>query len=504
MLPSGKGSGSRSMSSTRSVTGDGWTSTPKKPGRLFMPQPSSTLVTSDIRGKLAQFAAPRSALRYTHGSMQRLSFSSPDERAALADEGGELLAPTPALLPSAQALARVRRICTSDRDWELPFPARDGLAWAAAAMVRQDASLRHVRVIVEVGSDDAALAAMPASDAPMAAYLALQAARLALRDAHSVEGDEKSLQRLRDAGLPLAAPMQEPRWAEGERLPQVSAIVTHKDLGQYLPECIASLRAQTVPVEIVLVDDGSGREGLAAVAEEERKDGAIRVVRQHNRGLAGARNGGIEAASGEWVLIVDADNVMRPRMVERLLEAVRCCSDAEFAVPGFRVFDDATGAQEYLYCPSELWAVTLLAENTGGDACALHRRATLRAMGGFRAQFNPVEDWELWLRYAEAGQRGAVVAEVLFDYRLRGDSMMRTLPRHAHVAAPFRLAFAHEALLSPNLETTISLWAGTRIRESVIQGCLQGRAEMQPYIDGLNEQLRAHVAEVDRLREALK
>jgi hypothetical protein len=360
-----------------------------------------------------------------------------------------------------------------------------------------------VRVIVEVGPEDAAVAAMPASDAPMAAYLVLQGARLALRDAHAVEGDPGALQALRDARLPLAAPVQKPRWPESDRPPHVSAIVTHKDLGRYLPECMTSLRAQTVPVEIVLVDDGSGPEGLAAVAEEERKDPELRVVRQENRGLAGARNAGIEAASSEWVLIVDADNVMRPRIVERLLEAVRCRGDAEFAVPAFRAFDDATAAQEYLYCPSEPWAVTLLADNTGGDACALHHRPTLRAMGGFRARFTPFEDWDLWLRYAEGGYRGAVVAEVLFDYRLRRDSMMRALPRSAQLAAPFRLALGHEDILRANLDTTFSLW-GNRIVELMSKGRIEGRADLQPYINGLNEQLRAHVVELERLRGALK
>src|SRR4051812_23413325 len=235
--------------------------------------------------------------------MRTLSFSSPGERARLADERGELAAPTPALLPSVQALARVRRDCTPGTDWEVRFPAGGGLAWATAISARQDASLRHVRVIVEVAAEDVALAAMPPPDAPMGAYLVLQAARLALRDAHALEGDARALQRFRDAGLQLAAPLQEPRWEEGQRPPRVSAIVTHKDLGRYLPECIASLKAQTVAVEIVLVDDGSGPEGLAAVAEEERKEPGIRVVRQENRGLAAARNAGIEAATGEWVLI---------------------------------------------------------------------------------------------------------------------------------------------------------------------------------------------------------
>lgn len=433
--------------------------------------------------------------------MPTLSFLSPEERERLAGETGELAVPTPALLRSAQALSLVRRSCAPASEWEVRFPAAGGLAWATAAAARQDGALAHVRVVVEVSADDAALGSMPALDAPMAAYLNLQAARLALRDAHAIEGDPSALQRLRDAGLPLAAPRQAPRW-DAATPPSVSAVVTHKDLGRYLPDCIASLRAQTVPVEIVLVDDGSGAAGLAAVAEEERKDPAIRVIRQPNQGLSAARNAGVEAAGGEWVLIVDADNVMRPGIVSRLLEAVRCRGDAEFAVPAFRAFHDATGAQAYLYCPSEVWAVTLLADNTAGDACALHRRETLRQMGGFRAAFNPVEDWDLWLRYAGSGRAGAVVPEVLFDYRLRGDSMMRALPRSAQLAAPFGLALRHEAALQANLQTTIALW-GNRILELITRAQDEARGDL-PRIEALQENLRAHVAEVERLRDALR
>jgi hypothetical protein len=95
------------------------------------------------------------------------------------------------------------------------------------------------------------------------------------------------------------------------------------------------------------------------------------------------------------------------------------------------------------------------------------------------------------------------VAEVLFDYRLRRDSMMRALPRSAQLAAPFRLALGHEDILRANLDTTFSLW-GNRIVELMSKGRIEGRADLQPYINGLNEQLRAHVVELERLRGALK
>src|SRR5205085_3000276 len=120
------------------------------------------------------------------------------------------------------------------------------------------------------------------------------------------------------------------------------------------------------------------------VAEQESEnDPAIRLVTGRKGGLPFARNAGVAAASGDYVLIVDADNVMRPRVAERLLEVLDARPEADFAVPAFRAFDDCSGDTLFFYGPSEIAISTLFITNTVGGACALHRRQPLLEVRGF-------------------------------------------------------------------------------------------------------------------------
>lgn len=100
----------------------------------------------------------------------------------------------------------------------------------------------------------------------------------------------------------------------------ISAVVPAYDATGYLAETLASVRGQTEPVDdVVVVDDGSGDE-TAAVA---RSQGARVVEHAENRGVAAARNTGVRAAENEWVAFLDADDLWKPRKIERQYDVVR-------------------------------------------------------------------------------------------------------------------------------------------------------------------------------------
>jgi hypothetical protein len=341
---------------------------------------------------------------------------------------GELAAPVPQLLPGLRALRALEM--TGELD-EIHCNAEG--AWAIAAAARTG-GLR-AKVVVAISAADQRLLRPAALGERLGDILQREALLQGLRDAGEVHGQLD--------GVPLAVPHEKPAW---ESPPGVTAVVTHRDLQRYLPACLASLRAQTVPVEILVVDDGSGPDGLSALDREERKDPALRVVRRQHQGLSAARNFGVEAARTELVLIVDADNLMRPRMVERLLSALRLRPTAAAATCGFRAFDDATGSTLWHYSPAELSPRALFLANVCGDACALHRRDSLLAAGGYQQGDEFSEDWDLWLRYADRGMTTAPVHEPLFDYRIRPDSKLRTHSLLSEAAMPFKLLLLHPEL----------------------------------------------------------
>lgn len=119
-------------------------------------------------------------------------------------------------------------------------------------------------------------------------------------------------------------------------MPKVSVIIPIYKVEDYLPECVASVRAQTLEdIEIVLVDDGSP-DGCGQMAEDYAKlDKRIQVIHQKNSGLGPARNAGLNVARGSFVSFVDSDDWIEPEMCERLYETA-CATDSEIVYTGMK------------------------------------------------------------------------------------------------------------------------------------------------------------------------
>ena len=101
----------------------------------------------------------------------------------------------------------------------------------------------------------------------------------------------------------------------------ISVIVPVYNAEAYLKTCVDSLLAQScLPLEIILIDDGS-TDGSGQICEAyAKKDGRVRVVHQKNRGVSAARNAGIDAAAGEYLIFVDSDDFVHQNLLEFYLE----------------------------------------------------------------------------------------------------------------------------------------------------------------------------------------
>lgn len=101
----------------------------------------------------------------------------------------------------------------------------------------------------------------------------------------------------------------------------VSVIVPIYNVEPYLEKCVDSILAQTYPdLEVILVDDGSP-DGCGAVCDRyAAQDARVRVVHKENGGLSSARNAGLDAATGEYVMFTDGDDWIEPDMVSVLVQ----------------------------------------------------------------------------------------------------------------------------------------------------------------------------------------
>jgi glycosyltransferase involved in cell wall biosynthesis len=203
----------------------------------------------------------------------------------------------------------------------------------------------------------------------------------------------------------------------------VSIVIPCHNQGRYLHVSIGSAQGQTHPrVEVIVVDDGSA-DSTASIGEQ---CGAM-VIRQKNSGVSVARNRGLEAAGGEYVVFLDADDELLPTAVETGLSVLSQAPDALCAV-GRTSAMDAGGADVPSVPPRaivrELYPEWLSENFVPTPGAALFRRAPLQATGGFERGAGPAADYALYLRLARNRQvvdHGRVVVR----YRIHDHSMSR-------------------------------------------------------------------------------
>jgi len=197
----------------------------------------------------------------------------------------------------------------------------------------------------------------------------------------------------------------------------VSIIIPCFRQAHLLGEAIESVLAQSYPhFEIVVVDDGSPDDSLQVV----RRYSSVRYLRQENHGVAFARNRGIQASTGEYLVFLDADDRLLPNHLQTNLKAFQEHPDAGFVCGDYR-FIGAEGTWHVHNCrPSPDHYATLLRRNfIGPPHVVMFNRQVIQKVGGFRQDVAPSEDQELFLRVARAYPIYCH-HEVIAEYRRHG------------------------------------------------------------------------------------
>jgi len=208
---------------------------------------------------------------------------------------------------------------------------------------------------------------------------------------------------------------------------QLTVVIPLYNHGEEVVDALHSLEASLFTEwEAVVIDDASTDGGGDVVADwiESHQYLACRLVRHEiNRGLPAARNTGIAQARSELLLMLDADNQLRRIAMGRLLEALAADPGASFAYGIVEQFS-ADGPRGLLSVHG--WDPQRLRVGNYIDALALIRREALLALEGYSydQRLYGWEDYDLWVRMAESGRRGAFVPEMLSRYLVGHSSMI--------------------------------------------------------------------------------
>ncbi len=209
-------------------------------------------------------------------------------------------------------------------------------------------------------------------------------------------------------------------------VPRISVLVTLYDYEALVAETLDSILASTdVDVEVIIVEDHATDNSRQVVMDylAAHPDASMMLLaKDANEGLAAARNTGIDACRADYVMIMDADNLVYPTCLGRLADALDRDGDAAFAYAALEEFGVLAHVRSaYAWNPVWLCSANYI------DAQTMIRRSTLEALGGYRVGDPLVfgwEDWEMWLRLASRGERGVLVAEMLGRYRVQAGSMI--------------------------------------------------------------------------------
>ncbi len=112
----------------------------------------------------------------------------------------------------------------------------------------------------------------------------------------------------------------------------VSILIPAYNAERFLKRCLDSVLGQTYrELEVIIVNDGSKDGTLDLCHEYEKLDSRVKVINQRNGGVAAARNVALEAATGEYILFVDADDWIELDMIELMLGALCRFENADVA-----------------------------------------------------------------------------------------------------------------------------------------------------------------------------
>lgn len=211
--------------------------------------------------------------------------------------------------------------------------------------------------------------------------------------------------------------------------PAVSVVIPAYNAAWCVGKAIDSVLAQDFPdLELIVVDDGSTDDTPAVL---EAYGDSIRVVQKSNGGLSSARNAGIDAARGELVAFLDADDWWLPGKLGCQVALMRDQPDLGFSSTAARVEDPGGNFLNIWACAH--WEGSFLvhlfrnpADVAGSGSTVIVRRPLFERTGGFDETLRSLEDIDMWMRLA-AVSGYACQQEPLAVILKRPDSMSRNL-----------------------------------------------------------------------------
>jgi len=206
--------------------------------------------------------------------------------------------------------------------------------------------------------------------------------------------------------------------------PLVSIIVPCCNQAQYLTETLVSVREQTYSHwECIIVNDGSSDNTEEIAKQYCDKDSRFRYYSKSNEGVSAARNYGINVSKGEFILPLDADDIIAQNFILYSIEEFKKNPQTKLVTSKVALFGEMHGEwslKSYEY-------KRLLFENML-VVTAIYKCSDFKKSSGYNTNMKEgFEDWDFWIGFLEAEDIVCVIPEVLFYYRIKKLSRNSTI-----------------------------------------------------------------------------
>jgi glycosyltransferase involved in cell wall biosynthesis len=208
--------------------------------------------------------------------------------------------------------------------------------------------------------------------------------------------------------------------------PIVSVLMPVYNTERYVAQAVESILSQTwKDFEFIILDDGSTDASLKILKKYAAQDKRIRLVSRENRGVIRTRNNLLELAEGEFVAVMDADDVALPERLALQVEFLQANLDVVCVGGAHEIIDEDGRLLTRLPLPEldqQIQELALAGHGSICNPCAMIRRSALVKIGGYDETLMCAEDLDIWLKLGEIGKL-ANLKQTVLKYRLLKSSI---------------------------------------------------------------------------------
>lgn len=210
---------------------------------------------------------------------------------------------------------------------------------------------------------------------------------------------------------------------------KISIIVPFYNASRYIKKTLESIELQNISKKIYIVNDGSSANELERLKKIIKNHNNIVLIQKENGGLSSARNIGIEQATGEYLIFLDADDLLGYGQLEKQIEKIET-DDAELCIAKYSIANESLSQikNQPSYMGEGLSMEYFCAEWEKGISIPIHsvvfKRNTLSDLR-FDEELKSKEDYDFWIKLFKTNRKIAYISRYMPIYRVSKKSMAR-------------------------------------------------------------------------------